>query len=164
MSRIITDLPDDIDPVTLIKQKLWQCPICGGKPKDLYYNHDYERMDATGNIHKFIGRLNKYIWHQYYGLVCEKCGCEWDTGWYPADHKMFEITVDGDKDTVRDAVNNMLKNLGIAPSMVLLSEEDLIEIQDRFGDYVRFVIEDMMSGEEKRWDTTTGDNEEINYG
>lgn len=28
---------------------------------------------------------------------------------------------------------------------------DLQELEDRFGKYVRFVVEDMMSGEGKRW-------------
>lgn len=32
-----------------------------------------------------------------------------------------------------------------------LSEEDLIELEDRFGANVRSVVEDMMSGEGKRW-------------
>ena len=159
MSRVITDLPDNLDPVTLIKEKLWKCPLCGGKPKDIYYRQDYECMDAIGKVHRFIRSLNKYMWYQDYGLKCERCSCEWNTGWYPADHKMFEIAVDGDENTIRDAVNNMLRKLGIVPSMALLSEEDLIEIQDRFGDYVRFVIEDMMSGENKRWVNEEIDNE-----
>lgn len=30
-------------------------------------------------------------------------------------------------------------------------EIDLQEIEDRFGKYVRFVVEDMISGENKRW-------------
>lgn len=30
-------------------------------------------------------------------------------------------------------------------------EIDLQELEDRFGKYVRFVVEDMMSGEGKRW-------------
>ena len=34
-----------------------------------------------------------------------------------------------------------------------ISENDLIELQDRYGDEVRFVVEDMLSGEGKRWTT-----------
>lgn len=30
-------------------------------------------------------------------------------------------------------------------------EIDLQELEDRFGKYVRFIVEDMMSGEGKRW-------------
>lgn len=32
-----------------------------------------------------------------------------------------------------------------------ISESDLIELRDRYGDEVRFVVEDMLSGEGKRW-------------
>lgn len=34
----------------------------------------------------------------------------------------------------------------------VLNEADLIEISDRFGDEARFIIEDMISGQGKRWD------------
>ena len=39
------------------------------------------------------------------------------------------------------------------PSAQPISENDLIELQDRYGDEVRFVVEDMLSGEGKRWTT-----------
>lgn len=34
----------------------------------------------------------------------------------------------------------------------VLNEADLIEISDRFGDEARYIIEDMISGQGKRWD------------
>ena len=37
------------------------------------------------------------------------------------------------------------------PSAEPISKSDLIELQDRYGDEVRFVVEDMLSGEGKRW-------------
>ena len=47
--------------------------------------------------------------------------------------------------------NDAVSLVGSMPSELRLSEEDLQEIQDRFGDFVRFVVEDMITGEEKRW-------------
>ena len=32
-------------------------------------------------------------------------------------------------------------------------EADLTELEGRFGKYVRFVVEDMISGKEERWET-----------
>ena len=37
------------------------------------------------------------------------------------------------------------------PSAQPLSEIDLIELRDRFGEYVRYVVEDMLSGKGERW-------------
>lgn len=37
------------------------------------------------------------------------------------------------------------------PSAQPIDEIDLIELRDRYGDEVRFVVEDMLSGEGKRW-------------
>ena len=34
-----------------------------------------------------------------------------------------------------------------------MTEEDLQELEDRFGAFVRFIVEDMLSGEGKRWKT-----------
>ena len=39
------------------------------------------------------------------------------------------------------------------PSAQQLSEVDLIELEDRFGPNVRFIVEDMIKGEGKRWQT-----------
>ncbi len=39
------------------------------------------------------------------------------------------------------------------PAAQPIDESDLIELRDRYGDEVRFVVEDMLSGEGKRWTT-----------
>lgn len=39
------------------------------------------------------------------------------------------------------------------PTVQPITENGLIELQDRYGDEVRFVVEDMLSGKEKRWTT-----------
>lgn len=152
MSRVITDLPDELDPVELIFNKVHTCPICGGKyDKDTWSSSSYEYRDAKGIYHRFRTHLNKYEWKQRYDLQCKKCGCHWDTGWYPVDHKMFQITVDGDKDTLSASVNKMLTDMGLQLRLGVLSEEDLQELEDRYGKDVRFVVEDMISGKGKRW-------------
>lgn len=43
-----------------------------------------------------------------------------------------------------------------------LTEEDYKELHDRFGDYVEFVVRDMVSGTGERW-TKTGDKKNDNY-
>lgn len=55
---------------------------------------------------------------------------------------------DGYCDGVYDSVD-VLKAL---PSAHPLTETDLLELEHRFGEFVRFVVEDMLSGEEKRWE------------
>lgn len=40
-----------------------------------------------------------------------------------------------------------------APSAEPLTEEDYTELRDRFGEYVEFVVRDMISGKEERWKT-----------
>lgn len=157
MSRTITDLPNDIDPVELIEKKMFTCPICGKNTfKDNQFCYpDNKRMDANGKKHEILKNKNKYWWHRYKELKCKKCGCKWDTGWYPADHDMFKIVVEGDVTMVQDAVNKMLKNLGLNLKIPTLSYEDLVELEDRFGSYVRFVVEDMLSGKNERFETAT---------
>lgn len=44
------------------------------------------------------------------------------------------------------------KALERVPSAQPLTETDLLELEHRFGEFVRFVVEDMLSGEEKRWE------------
>lgn len=43
------------------------------------------------------------------------------------------------------------KPVEVLPPVQVLSEEDLIELEDRFGAFVRFVVEDMISGKGERW-------------
>lgn len=43
------------------------------------------------------------------------------------------------------------KRIDALPSAQPIDESDLIELRDRYGDEVRFVVEDMLSGEGKRW-------------
>ena len=44
---------------------------------------------------------------------------------------------------------SIIENL---PSAQPLSETDLLELEHRFGQHVRHVVEDMLSGEGKRWE------------
>lgn len=112
MSRIITDLPDAIDPVVLIEKKMLTCPLCGSN--DIKYcSYDCEYFDANGKHHKFLLYLNKYKWNRYPELTCKECGCKWDTGWYPADHKMFEVEVNCDKNVMINSLDIMTKGLGV---------------------------------------------------
>lgn len=41
----------------------------------------------------------------------------------------------------------------IALAPTVFSDKDLIELEDRFGKFVRTVVEDMISGENQRWST-----------
>lgn len=44
----------------------------------------------------------------------------------------------------------------------IFNENDLTEIRDRFGNFVRFVVEDIMRGKEERWgDEVSEDNQDI---
>lgn len=54
-----------------------------------------------------------------------------------------------DKQTAKDAIDAVCN----IPSAQPINKSDLIELRDRYGDEVRFVVEDMLSGEEKRWTT-----------
>ncbi len=152
MGRKITKLPDSFDPVALIKKKACSCPLCGGEPIDIDCAYGWYRYcDRKGINHEIRESLNKYRWECYEGLTCSKCGCEWSTGLHPADYKLFEIEVDKDSAAIRTAVNEMLDKLKLNVKLRTLTDIDLQEIQDRFGDYVRFVVEDMLDGEDKRF-------------
>ena len=48
--------------------------------------------------------------------------------------------------------DDVYKALEQIPSAQPLTETDLLELEHRFGEFVRFVVEDMLSGEEKRWE------------
>ena len=150
MGRTITNLPNDIDPVKLINQKMLTCPMCGCQ-KIMKYRSEDKYCDVSGEVHKLLRYLNKYRWVRYSEVICQNCGCKWDTGWYPQDHKMFQIPVDKDKDDINQSVEKILKNLGITIGLPILSDIDLQELEDRFGKNVRIVVEDMLSGENKRW-------------
>ena len=54
-------------------------------------------------------------------------------------------------DLVRQGIYFAEKKIEQLPSAQPISESDLIELRDRYGDEVRFVVEDMLSGEGKRW-------------
>lgn len=58
--------------------------------------------------------------------------------------------VDISTETLKDQLQKVVDNLMRCRRMTR-SRIDLQELEDRFGKYVRFVVEDMMSGEEKRW-------------
>lgn len=45
-----------------------------------------------------------------------------------------------------------IEAISMLPSAGPLTEEDYTELRDRFGEYVEFVVRDMVSGEDKRWD------------
>lgn len=96
-SKIITDLPDPIDPVALIEKKMKECPICGNDENVLsppWYNIKIKKADKRGIHHFFLFYLNKYTWNKYMEMHCTKCGCTWDTVWFPVDNEMFEIKLD----------------------------------------------------------------------
>lgn len=107
MGVTIIDLPDEIDPVVLIEEKMKICPYCGEicdkKPSNWddkrifivpYFNTIYKKADEKGKSHKILKFKNKYQWKRYPSLRCPSCGCKWDTGWFPMDHKMFEIALE----------------------------------------------------------------------
>lgn len=50
-----------------------------------------------------------------------------------------------------DGIDFAVSSLSVLPSINRLTEVDLIELEDRFGKNVRMVVEDMLSGEGKRW-------------
>lgn len=106
--RIIQDLPDPIDPIVLIEKKVQQCPFCKEKTKLLYYNmsirHTY--ADIYGIHHNILTYKNRFMWKKC-KLQCS-CGCQWDTGWYPIDHKMFEITLNSE-----EKLNDILKEYNL---------------------------------------------------
>ena len=96
MGKIITDLPDEIDPVVLIEKSKLSCPFCKTTKNCCweYYNKKEKMADKTGKHHKILIQMNKYKWARITKIHCTKCGCEFDTGWYPVDHKMFEIPIE----------------------------------------------------------------------
>lgn len=106
MSIIITDLPDEINPIILIEKKVKKCPLCGQqcdeKPANWNNNKEFikpylcsnaRKADKNGKVHKILKFKNKYWWKKYTGLRCPSCKCEWNTEWFPIDPKMFEITL-----------------------------------------------------------------------
>ena len=60
-----------------------------------------------------------------------------------------------------DIVSECAEIIRDVPSAQPIGENDLIELQDRYGDEVRFVVEDMLSGEEKRWTTLSADKRRL---
>ena len=68
-----------------------------------------------------------------------------------AVHRNYDTIIDfrSDGETVATSVEDILIML---PSAQPLSEIDLIELRDRFGEYVRYVVEDMLSGKGERWE------------
>ena len=98
--KIITDLPDIIDPVILIEKKVRECPFCKtdkhvNKPQ--WRNTLKQYADKKGVHHKIFTFLNKYLWEKYIDLHCKECGCTWDTNWFPADREMFKISISDDE-------------------------------------------------------------------
>lgn len=95
MSKVITDLPDEIDPIVLIEKSKLSCPFCKESSTTDWYSRDekYGFADKKGKYHNILIYKNKYKWKRIKKVHCQKCECEFDTGWYPIDHKMFEIPV-----------------------------------------------------------------------
>ncbi len=52
---------------------------------------------------------------------------------------------------LRPATVDMINAVKFLPSAEVLTEEDYIELRDRFGEYVEFVVRDMISGKGERW-------------
>lgn len=49
------------------------------------------------------------------------------------------------------SITEQLEMLKKLPSAEPLTEEDYIELRDRFGEYVEFIVRDMISGKGERW-------------
>jgi len=47
--------------------------------------------------------------------------------------------------------NELTNAIKQVPSTEPLTEEDYIELRDRFGEYVEFVVRDMITGKGERW-------------
>lgn len=64
-----------------------------------------------------------------------------------------DITITGrqNAELVAATIGAFADRIKALPSAGPISKNDLIELQDRYGDEVRFVVEDMLSGEGKRW-------------
>ena len=140
MGRVITYLPKYMNPVEIIHKKMFTCPICGGEADNNRYNIrcTYE-YDSRGK-HRYFFTDKNYRWERYPDLVCKKCGCKWDTGWFPADNDMFKVTINSDK--------KFFKNLANKFKIALLSDEDFLkELENRFGKEVRSVVENMINKE-----------------
>ena len=50
-----------------------------------------------------------------------------------------------------DRIETVVKKLPSVNSQEPLTKEDYIELRDRFGDYVAFVVRDMVNGKGERW-------------
>ena len=98
MGKIIKDLPNEIDPIVLIKKKKLTCPYCGTDNIHDWYGIQEQKMDKKGKHHKLFIFKNKYVWNRYPDITCHECGCEYDTGWFPVDHKMFEVEINDEQD------------------------------------------------------------------
>lgn len=51
-----------------------------------------------------------------------------------------------------EARNMAIQSLESSCSVPPLSETDLLELEHRFGEWVRFVVEDMLTGKGERWE------------
>ena len=103
--KIITDLPDIIDPVILIEEKVRECPFCNSVKnidKPQWRNTLKQYADKRGVHHQIFTFLNKYLWKKYVDLHCTKCGCTWDTNWFPADREMFKISISDDETPISE--------------------------------------------------------------
>ena len=54
---------------------------------------------------------------------------------------------------LRPATVDMINAVKFLPSAEPLTEEDYTELRDRFGEYVEFVVRDMITGKGERWKT-----------
>lgn len=52
---------------------------------------------------------------------------------------------------LRPAAVDMINAVKFLPSAEVLTEEDYTELRDRFGEYVEFVVRDMIEGKGERW-------------
>lgn len=84
--------------------------------------------------------------------ILSECGCHYDS---EVEDEVYDDI--HEVSTILKCNKAIRKSLMDLPSTQPISENDLIELQDRYGDEVRFVVEDMLSGEEKRWTTLSAD-------
>lgn len=101
--KIIKDLPDTIDPIILIEQKVHECPFC--KTNKFirgirWCDKMTKKADKHGKTHNILTFLNKYQWEKHEDVHCTKCGCTWDTDWFPVDRDMFKVEIDDNEEKI----------------------------------------------------------------
>lgn len=91
--KTVTDLPDEIDPVVLVRKYMKTCPFCNSRDHISCEHYEESFRDNEGIQHKILRYKNKYEWRKD-KYECYECESKWETDWYPTDHKMFTVRID----------------------------------------------------------------------